>query len=1202
MEFNYNINEIFKSPIVEINHSLIPPGYTGDRRALRDVVTKVSDIVNAMGEASAAAQGLTKPVTTADRLRNSEHKLYFLIDSHANGGRGAVTGMLKTGNKSLYVFDREGTHYQVAPPCLLDFYIHESRQRTGLGKQLFEYMLHRETVEPVQMAIDRPSEKLLGFFKKHYHLSEPVKQMNNYVVYDGFFPSKEHITPPEAEVEDARSVTSLKKNSANGLQAFQVAPLGRYGAPRPPCSMGQIIHNQSTVDQRKEPAGVQSLPATNYAGTSYSPQPNSYKTQSTPNMYYGHQYQNNPNQYQSNMAPTPNQAQVDSANLQNLNYQNQNYSYPTSNTFNTTPVNVNEYQNQMNYGSYAHQQSGNGKWAMGDSQNIQTDQQYQQTAPTISPSRVADGMIDHGQIVNKEPLIASTQDQRVPQTLNQQQYNPPQPPQMTQSAVYQPVHSTYSVQGLRQPQMSQTVPNLSVQQRYPTDTQQSQTYVNQPNQQNIMANPQETIQTPVVSMQQWNQPQSSVAVPQQYTAQQVQQEIKYNPSVVPPPNSFENQRQFTPHQSHQVAAPTQQYHPVTPHVQRQNGMGDPNHQNQPYQRQGHPQQQYYTQQVATSGDSRQQYVQRDQNQVTHSNMKQSENTNRVASTLQMSPNVKPELSKTQIVPDTPQANYVPGIGEARTEQQFQTPLNAAGQTNLQYSQNHPNWEQNRTGSAPQSAPYNQIEQRNEQSKVNQLPQGYQFNIGHQKVENQPQSVQQYQNNEQSYQNQETMYTSRGLNLKDAFGKNLNQSNNQNPGNVQPNYQMMNASNTNTFNTQSHSLPAPKHTETQQNIGQIQPTSSYQYDQYYPPQQISSSPNTTQDQNITSTGVMQQPHQTINLQSTAYHPQQLGQLQAQGNPASSVTATTSTAVQQTSIPANQMQQNYQNQPTTAESNQTQPNISTYQDNFRIRPSQHQLNSQQRSIYTQQNIGQYLHSNGPSQPQVPRLMQQQAPVLNTIQEDVPATTAGQVGYQLKQHEQIQPNKAGDYLAQPLSNPSFQGNTAEQVGYQLKQYEQIQPKQAGDYLTQPQSNPSFQGNTSSQIEYQLKQHEPVQPKQVGDYLTQPHSNPSFQGNNAGQAGYQVKQHEQIQPNQAGDYLAYAPTNPSIQGDINQQTKPTKSAAELFKTNAFEPTSISKLAKRHLNKITQPTECDLVYGYPPQRNESSIFNAPIPSIRQRS
>jgi alpha-tubulin N-acetyltransferase 1 len=49
----------------------------------RDVVGKVSEVVNAMGEASAAAQGLTKPITTAERLRNSEHNIYVLIDHNA---------------------------------------------------------------------------------------------------------------------------------------------------------------------------------------------------------------------------------------------------------------------------------------------------------------------------------------------------------------------------------------------------------------------------------------------------------------------------------------------------------------------------------------------------------------------------------------------------------------------------------------------------------------------------------------------------------------------------------------------------------------------------------------------------------------------------------------------------------------------------------------------------------------------------------------------------------------------------------------------------------------------------------------------------------------------------------------------------------------------------------------------------------------
>lgn len=50
--------------------------------------------------------------------------------------------------------------------------------------------LQKEGVEPVKLAIDRPSDKFLGFLNKHYCLNNGIKQMNNYVVFDGFFPEK----------------------------------------------------------------------------------------------------------------------------------------------------------------------------------------------------------------------------------------------------------------------------------------------------------------------------------------------------------------------------------------------------------------------------------------------------------------------------------------------------------------------------------------------------------------------------------------------------------------------------------------------------------------------------------------------------------------------------------------------------------------------------------------------------------------------------------------------------------------------------------------------------------------------------------------------------------------------------------------------------------------------------------------------------
>lgn len=81
---------------------------------------------------------------------------------------GCVTGLLKVGIKNLYVFDANGDTQQVLAPCILDFYIHESRQRHGLGKELFAAAIQREGWEPRKLAIDRPSDKLIGFLRKHY--------------------------------------------------------------------------------------------------------------------------------------------------------------------------------------------------------------------------------------------------------------------------------------------------------------------------------------------------------------------------------------------------------------------------------------------------------------------------------------------------------------------------------------------------------------------------------------------------------------------------------------------------------------------------------------------------------------------------------------------------------------------------------------------------------------------------------------------------------------------------------------------------------------------------------------------------------------------------------------------------------------------------------------------------------------------------
>ncbi|XP_010575845.1 PREDICTED: alpha-tubulin N-acetyltransferase 1, partial [Haliaeetus leucocephalus] len=137
------------------------------------------------------AQGLPAPVTSATRMEANRHVLYILRDTDGRGTpKGAVIGFLKVGYKKLFLLDRNGAHNEAEPLCVLDFYIHESLQRHGYGRELFQHMLQSERVEPWRLAVDRPSEKLLAFLRKHYGLADAIPQVNNFVIFEGFFSNR----------------------------------------------------------------------------------------------------------------------------------------------------------------------------------------------------------------------------------------------------------------------------------------------------------------------------------------------------------------------------------------------------------------------------------------------------------------------------------------------------------------------------------------------------------------------------------------------------------------------------------------------------------------------------------------------------------------------------------------------------------------------------------------------------------------------------------------------------------------------------------------------------------------------------------------------------------------------------------------------------------------------------------------------------
>ncbi|XP_014392739.1 PREDICTED: alpha-tubulin N-acetyltransferase 1 isoform X8 [Myotis brandtii] len=201
MEFPFDVDALLPERITVLDQHLRPParrpGTTTPARV--DVQQQLMTIVDELGKASAKAQHLPAPITSASRMQSNRHVMYVLKDSSARpAGKGAIIGFLKVGYKKLFVLDDREAHNEVEPLCILDFYIHETLQRHGHGRELFQYML----------------------------------QVNNFVIFEGFFA---HQHPPARKLPPKRAEGDIKPYSSSDREFLKVAveppwPLNR--APR----------------------------------------------------------------------------------------------------------------------------------------------------------------------------------------------------------------------------------------------------------------------------------------------------------------------------------------------------------------------------------------------------------------------------------------------------------------------------------------------------------------------------------------------------------------------------------------------------------------------------------------------------------------------------------------------------------------------------------------------------------------------------------------------------------------------------------------------------------------------------------------------------------------------------------------------------------------------------------------------------------
>ncbi|KPI91989.1 Alpha-tubulin N-acetyltransferase [Papilio xuthus] len=213
------VNDLFKNRISKITAADIPEcgRYTDEKSRL--TFFSLEEIINSIGKRSTEAQGLKRVITTFDKLRLfPNHILYLLKDENGNGGTGEIIGLLKVGEKKLYLYDRQGKLKIATPMCVLDFYVIESRQGAGLGKMLFDHMLEDLKLTPYELPIDGPSVKMLGFLKHHYNYTKIIKQSNNFAVCDQFFESENvGSSRPEQQIEAPHSYTHYWQSEAGSV-------------------------------------------------------------------------------------------------------------------------------------------------------------------------------------------------------------------------------------------------------------------------------------------------------------------------------------------------------------------------------------------------------------------------------------------------------------------------------------------------------------------------------------------------------------------------------------------------------------------------------------------------------------------------------------------------------------------------------------------------------------------------------------------------------------------------------------------------------------------------------------------------------------------------------------------------------------------------------------------------------------------------
>ncbi|KAI3379706.1 hypothetical protein SNEBB_004360 [Seison nebaliae] len=223
MEFEFRLNSILPNIITCFRSE----DFHNTRR--NPLTNSIAQILDKVGSASSNAQNLPTIITSYAKFCNGENQRIYILRDDIR-----IIGMLKIGQKKLFVYNKMHQYVECNPLCILDFFVFQRIQRMGYGKKLIDFMLKNENVKHISyLGIDRPSMQSIQFFAKHYSLVSSIPQTNHFMIYYGFFSQNFSQKYKPNEFTSLSQLASLGYNckSSEDIKIPSISKLVNGGVP-----------------------------------------------------------------------------------------------------------------------------------------------------------------------------------------------------------------------------------------------------------------------------------------------------------------------------------------------------------------------------------------------------------------------------------------------------------------------------------------------------------------------------------------------------------------------------------------------------------------------------------------------------------------------------------------------------------------------------------------------------------------------------------------------------------------------------------------------------------------------------------------------------------------------------------------------------------------------------------------------------------